>query len=468
MEINGREELDMFSRLFRDVSPWVYPVSGFALLIVLGACALFWIPTARGGHLSPVDALFTATSAVCVTGLVVVDTAKDLSFWGQVTVLALLQAGGLGIMSLSTFLLMALGRSIPFRSRMIMEGTYSFKKRSDLRRLMVNMLLFTFLFEAAGACLLFWRFRESFPTGEAVFQAVFHAASAFCNAGFSLFSDSLASFRGDWLINSTMAVLIVAGGLGFVVLHELVMHRKGAFHRRHYWNQLSLHTRLVLFMTAFLLVAGAAMFALCEMHQTLGPLSRGERVLASVFQSVTTRTAGFNTLDFASMNQITLMGTILLMFIGASPGSTGGGIKTSTVGIVLVLFRAGARGSDHVHAFKRAVSKDAIDRAFTVGTLGMVVVVAGLACLLLTESHDLPPGAGHGGFLKLLFEAVSAFATVGLSMGVTPELTAWGKLVLVALMFTGRLGPLVIAMAIRSSRGARGNFFYAEENVMIG
>jgi trk system potassium uptake protein TrkH len=434
----------------------------------MGTSVLMILPTSEGSHLSPIDALFTATSATCVTGLVVVDTGKDLSFWGQIIVLILIQTGGLGITILSTLLLLALGHSISFRSRLVVEETYSFDRRADLYVLVRNVIVFTFVFEAIGFLVLYMRFREQLGAGPALFQSLFHAISAFCNAGFSLFSDSLMSYRQDFMINLTMGLLIIIGGLGFIVLHELVHKRKKAQTWAHYWTQLSVHTKIALSMSLFLLIGGTLLFACCEWYNTLHQLPLPEKILAAFFQSITTRTAGFNTLDFGSMSDLSLLGTMILMFIGASPGSTGGGIKTTTIGVLLALCCAGLKGSDHVFAFKRAIPAATVDRAFSVSALSVVIVIVGMALLLLLEGSGLPFTSDRSQFLELLFETISAFGTVGLSMGVTPGLSAWGKLTLVLVMFTGRLGPLVLVTAIQLKRGSRGTYHYAEEPVMIG
>jgi trk system potassium uptake protein len=236
---------------------------------------------------------------------------------------------------------------------------------------------------------------------------------------------------------------------------------------RRFWKEMSLHSKIVIWVTSILLVGGSLFLLISEWAYTLQGLPLWEKVLASFFQSVTPRTAGFNTLDISSMNNVTLLGTILLMFIGASPGSCGGGIKTSSLGVMLALSRSRLSGSGQVHAFKRSIPSATIDRAFGMFVISVMIVIIGAALLLITEGGELPLRASRGAFLELLFETTSAFGTVGLSMGVTSSLTSWGKLILVLIMFTGRLGPLVIAMAIQSAPG-RAQFRYAEERVMIG
>jgi trk system potassium uptake protein TrkH len=311
------------------------------------------------------------------------------------------------------------------------------------------------------------RFHQQFDSLTAFYYALFHAISAFCNAGFSLFSDSLMHYRGDILVNITIIILIVTGGIGFMVLHEVVRAANKPQNMRHSWNKMSLHSKMVILVTFVLLLGGTAFFLFSEWSDTLKGLPFSEKLLASLFQSVTPRTAGFNTLDYSSMSNLTLLGTIILMFIGASPGSTGGGIKTSSLGVLLALSRARITGSGHVHAFKRSISSGAINRAFAIFVLSVVIIMIGTAGLLITEVGDTPFKASRGLFLEMLFETSSAFGTVGLSMGVTPGLSLWGKFLLVLIMYTGRLGPLVIAMAIRPAP-SKAKFLYAEERVMIG
>ncbi len=448
------------------ISTWQIPVLGFLGLILSGAFLLLVLPTPTGSHLSPIDALFMSTSATCVTGLSVMNIGTDLSRWGQTVLLTEIQLGGLGIMVISTVLLMALGRSLSIRSRVLLQDTYTHGTMADIRRLIKSVVLFTALFEGIGTCLLFARFHRHYDLITAFYCSVFHAISAFCNAGFCLFRDSFVGYQTDPLVNGTITGLIILGGIGFLVLHELFSnpHRNRV---SHYWHYLSLHTKIVCAMTTFLLVSGTVFFLLSEWSDTLGDLTLFQKTMAAFFQSVTTRTAGFNTLEFASMNNITLLGTIVLMFVGASPGSTGGGIKTSTVGVLLALSRARLSGQQRAHLFKRAIHPESIDRAFSVVVLSVVIVMVATAMLLIFEAGNTPFAQTRGLFLKLLFETTSAFGTVGLSMGITSQLTFWSKFTLVLVMFTGRLGPLMLAMAIQPAEH-KGRFEYAEERVMIG
>ncbi|WP_448382585.1 TrkH family potassium uptake protein [Desulfosoma sp.] len=439
------------------------PVVGFAALIFAGSLALWAIPTRTDTHIPFLDAVFMATSATCVTGLSLYDIGTLFRPSAQGVLLALIQVGGLGIMVFSTVLLMALGQRVSFQSRFLLQDTYTYGPSAHLGRLIGHVVLFTALIEGVGAVCLAGAFLQRMPLGEAVFHAVFHSVSAFCNAGFSLFADSLMGFHDSPVVLLTMAGLIISGGLGFLVLHETAR----ALRTRKPWRRLSLHSKLAVTTTIFLLLFGTVFFLGTEWTNTLAGLPLPGKILASFFQSTTTRTAGFNSLDFSLMKEVTLLGTILLMFVGACPGSTGGGVKTTTVAVLVALSRARLKGSPCVHAFKRTISEETLRRAFSVFVLSAVVVVLGTAFLLASELGRLQVPEGRGRFLDLLFEATSAFGTVGLSLGATPTLSSWGKVTVIALMFIGRLGPLVLAAAIQpTTRTSR--YEYAEEPVMIG
>jgi trk system potassium uptake protein TrkH len=419
-----------------------------------------------GEPLSVLDALFTATSAVCVTGLTVVDTGARFSPAGQAVILALIQVGGLGLMTFAVFAGVMLGRKIAFTDRMAIQGSMHHTPRAGIRRLVRYVLTFTLTTEAAGAALLWLRFHRHFPAGEAVWQSAFHAVSAFCNAGFSLLPDNLVRFRADVLVNLAITGLVLVGGLGFLVNMEL-------------WDQLrlrlggrrpptpSLHARLTLAVTAALLLGGTVAFLLLEWDNVLRGLPTGERLLAAWFQSVTPRTAGFNTIAFSRVSQDTLFFTIFLMFVGASPGSTGGGIKTTTFGLLVALVVARGRGHGRASLLHRTIPHAVMDRALMLTLLAWALVSLATGLLVATETHGVPGGEAEPRFVALMFEAVSAFGTVGLSTGITGSLSAAGKLVLAVLMYAGRVGPLTLVLAV-GPRRQRGRFRYAEENVMVG
>ncbi|SFM48480.1 TrkH family potassium uptake protein [Thermodesulforhabdus norvegica] len=455
---------DRLPRIMRSLfTPWSLPLMAFSALILTGAILLM---ICGQGKLSFIDALFMATSASCVTGLTIMNIGTDLTIWGQLVILTLIQVGGLGIMTFSTGLMLFLGRSISFRSRFVLQDIFTYSPRSDFTSLVKRIVIFTVLFEFVGALLLFLRFVKTSPSWiSALYQAIFHSISAFCNAGFSLFPDSMMRFRGDALVNFTMCGLIVMGGLGFLVMHEIYATLRKARDLRRFWNMLSLHTKVVTTSTAALIVIGALLFLVSEWHVTMKGFRLSERLLSSLFQSVTTRTAGFNTLDFASMNNISIFVTMIFMFIGASPGSTGGGIKTTSFMVLLALGWSRFRGFEQPFLFKRTVSNDSVNRALVVFVVGVWIVVMGTVLLLVTELGYKPYHETEGYFMEYLFEVISAFGTVGLSMGVTPTLSGPGKLVIVLLMFIGRVGPLTVAMAVQARSVS---YSYAEEKVMIG
>jgi len=439
-------------------------IIGF-LVLIAGGTVLLLLPAATPADqpISFVDALFTSTSAVCVTGLAVRDTGTAFTTFGQTVILALIQLGGLGIMTVSAFFLVILRKRLTRRDASSLESVFDVERKGGIRRIVMGIIACTFLVEGIGALLLLPSVKEG-GDGRALFEAVFHSISATCNAGFGLYPDSLVRFRSSLPVNLLIMALIVIGGIGFTVVFDLV----GALRRLKTEKRLlSLHTRVVLATTAVLLVSGTAVFLLCEAHRTLEPLSQGERVLASAFQSVTLRTAGFSTLDFSEMQPATLFLVLLFMFIGGSPGSTAGGIKTTTFAIALATLWARSRGRESVVLFKRTIPEYLCTRALLIFILGFVVLSTAMVLLMLSEAHDLEGSHGREHFLDLLFEAVSAFGTVGLSTGWTPRLSEGGRIIIILLMFLGRVGPLTVAVAM-GGRKKKPSATYPEGRVMIG
>ena len=444
-------------------SPARVSICGFATLIAIGTALLMLPAASTTGSLRFVDALFTAVSASCVTGLVVVDTGSALSTFGQMVILCLIQVGGLGIMTMSTLFLLLGGRRPSLAGRMVIKDTFTGGGEKSVRDIIQNVVQFTLVIEGIGALVIFLRFLPGRTVGEALYCAIFHAISAFCNAGFSLFADSLIAYRQDWVLNLVICILIICGGIGFLVLSEL--KQNFSFNRRS-WSKLSLHSKLVLTVTGILLVSSSIMIILMEWHNTLAPLSFPNRFLAGFFQAVTARTAGFNTLPIGEMANETLFILVLLMFIGASPGSCGGGIKTSTFASLVVMGLSRLRGQERPQIFQRTISAASIGKAISVVLISTLVIVLANLIILMTELGETPHPVSRGKFLELLFEVVSAFGTVGLSTGVTAGLGKAGKLILSMVMFVGRLGPLVIAMAVSRSTAPR--YYYAEEEIMSG
>jgi trk system potassium uptake protein TrkH len=450
----------------RFITPVNLPVLSFAGLILIGTILLMLPAAANGPRLGFVDSLFTATSATCVTGLVVVDTGSRLSLFGQWVVLALIQCGGLGIMTLSTVLIMVMTGRFSFMQRSVIQDSFTHGPDTGLPSLVSHVILFTLVLEAAGASILFLRFSEIYHPGKALYYAVFHAISAFCNAGFCLYEQSLIGFSGDPLVSLTVAFLIICGGIGFLVLVELkrlVFSRARTRRAR----RLSVHSKLVLTLTFVLLAGGTGGFLFSEWNHSMAGLAVESKFLAAFFQSVTARTAGFNTLVFSKMANVTLLFTILLMFVGAASGSTAGGIKINTLGVLFALSRSRLRGDEGTSIFRRSLSPQTVGRAISVFVVAVVLIYAATMALTVSELGTTLHQESRGLFLELLFEVVSAFGTVGLSVGITPLLSSVGKLIIVLVMFAGRLGPLSIAVAL-TGKEPRSRFQYAEENVMIG
>jgi trk system potassium uptake protein TrkH len=452
----------MHGSVLRDPSRML--VLGFAAAVLLGG-ALLALPVAhRGAPVGFIDALFTAASAVCVTGLTVVDTGSRYSGFGQAVILMLIQCGGVGITTLSTALLLLVGERASLASTEAVAGSLTTRRGAAIGPLLRRVLAWTLAIEATGALVLLVQEIRRLPFGDALWHAVFHAVSAFCNAGFSLRPDNLVADRLNAGVVLPIALLIILGGLGFSVLTETVgWLRKPRAQRR----PLSLHSKLVFATSAVLLTMGALGFAVLERDNLLSGAGIRDRLLTSVFASVTARTAGFNTVPYDEVTAATLYLTILLMLIGGCPGSTAGGIKATTAGVMFATARARLLGRPTIHLFGRGVPAEAIGKATTVFTLAILTVIIGVILLAAFEVGSHPhPERVHWSF-GLFFETVSALGTVGLSTGITPELTPAGKVVLILLMFVGRLGPLTIAVAIsRRARPAR--LRYAEERVMIG
>lgn len=412
-----------------------------------------------------VDALFTATSAACVTGLVVRDTGTAFTPFGQGVILALIQLGGLGVMTFSLFLFGLFRQRLPVVYRPLMEQTLSSLAGRELLPLLRLVLLFTFGTEAVGFVALLVRWWPEMEPGEAVWAALFHSVSAFCNAGFSLWADSLSAWRGDAWVNLVVMGLIVLGGIGFFVVHDLL--RQARRFRFAALRRLSVHSKLALATSLVLILLGAMFFWVLEAPRTLFGLPISEQILASLFHSVTTRTAGFNTVDVGALAPATLFGMTILMFIGGSPGSTAGGIKTTTVAVLVAAMWSRFDRRLRVNVFHRTLTERTVANTLAIFLGAAVVGVAGLFVLLLAEAPEQPILGEEAVFLNHFFETVSALATVGLSTGVTDELSAEGRLIVTILMYVGRLGPLTVAAALGSSQPID-DWRYPETEVVVG
>jgi trk system potassium uptake protein TrkH len=441
-------------RLFSRLTPGQVVALSFAATILIGSVLLTLPIASRQGRLPYLDALFTATSAVCVTGLVVVDTYTQFSAFGQVVVLSLIQIGGLGLMTMATILFIAARRRIGLRGRFIIAEAFNQDTVGGMVKLTKMIGLTTAVVELTGATLLATRFVPQFGPVKGAWYGVFHAVSAFNNAGFDLMGGfrNLTGYVGDPLVSLVVAGLIIIGGLGFSVINEL--------RRYPVTRHLSLHTRLVVRITALLLVGGTVLVLWLEFGNTLAQYPWGTKVLASFFTSVTPRTAGFNTLASEALAPSTALVVILLMFIGASPGSTGGGVKTSTIGILFAWMRSEIMGQDDTVILNRRLPRDVIHKALVIVSLAVLLVLTAIFILCLTEK---------AAFLDICFEVVSAFGTVGLSRALTPTLSSMGKIVIILTMFSGRVGPLGLATALTAKlASSTSNIHLPEERVSVG
>jgi len=447
------------SRREQRFSPTQVVVFSFAAIILTGALLLTLPVSARDGSWTDfLTALFTSTSAVCVTGLVVVDTATHYSTFGQAVILLLIQIGGLGWMTVATMFALFLRRKIGFRQRVVMQEALNQYTMEGVVRLAKGILLTTAVLEGIGFAILALRFSLDFGIKRGLYYGLFHSVSAFNNAGFDVFGDvfgkfsSMTHYVADPVVGFTVTSLVILGGIGFPVIGEVLKERR--------FSRFSLHTKLVLTVTAILIVVGTVLIMLFEWSnpKTLQPLSTPAKVLSAYFQSVTPRTAGFNTLDIAGMRSPTQLLEVLLMFIGASPAGTGGGVKTSTFGVLVLAVWAMIRGRDEVDCWHRRIPWSQIYKALCITFLAFSLVTGVTWVLLAMEKTDM---------LKTLFETVSAFGTVGLSMGLTPDLTGMGRILIILTMFAGRVGPLSLAMAIWQ-RQSKAVIRRPEDKVLLG
>ena len=445
----------------RHLSPARIFVLSFAAVILTGAI-LLWFPfSATKGHLRFVDALFSSTSAVCVTGLVVIDIGKDLSTLGQVTTIFLFQIGGLGIITFSTVFFVLMGRGISFKGREIVQSTFLHTPTRNFVVILKSVLWFTFVFEFLGTLFLFIRFSRDFPAGTALYHAIYNAISAFNNCGYSLFSDSLMGYQGDLIVNLTIMGLIVVGGIGFIVQYEVFSKLRGV------QKKLSVHTRIVMITTAILILSGAILFYLFERNHIIKGIPVQTKILTSFFQSITPRTCGFNTVDIGLLANDTILLLIILMFIGASPGSTGGGVKTTSAALLTMMIWNRMKGNEDVSLFNRTVPKEITSRTISIIFASAFSIAIIWSVLLITGGGNLPITESRHFFVEYLFDTVSAFGTVGLSMGITPKLNDLQKYALIVMMFAGRVGPLTLAFSLSRATAKRG-ITYAEEGVMVG
>lgn len=432
---------------------------GFAGLILFGTFLLMLpVSSASGTWTDFLTALFTATSAVCVTGLVVVDTGTYWSPFGQMVILALIQVGGLGWMSVATFLALVVRKRISLRERVLLQEALNRETLGGVVDLARRIILITAVIEGLGFLILAARFSLDFGWRKGLYYGLFHSVSAFNNAGFDVLGrefgpfTSLIHYVGDPVVSLTVATLLILGGIGFPVITDVLKAKK--------LPRLSLHSKLALLTTVFLIVAGTVLILAIEWDnpRTLKPLSLPAKVLAAYFQAVTPRTAGFNTLDIGGLEPATQYLHVILMFIGASPAGTGGGIKTVTFAVLVLAVASVVRGRPEVHCWGRQISWFRVFKALSIVAVSFALVNTVTFILLLTEGK---------GLLPVLYEVTSAFGTVGLSTGITPTLTPLARVLIIFTMFAGRVGPLSLAMAIWH-RHVKANVHLPEEQVILG
>lgn len=447
-----------------DIGPAMLLIFSF-LFLILGGTGLLMLPEMTVNHHIPfINALFTSASASCVTGLIVVDTATFFSFKGQMVIMLLIQMGGINIISFATFFTTFYSRSTSVRYQSLMKDFLSTDTFSDTRSILREVIFYSLIFEFVGSLLIYfsWGNHVVFPSlKDKLFFTVFHAISAFNNAGFSLFTNNLyeQGIRYAYNLQIIIAFLIIFGGIGFITLRDILTNISLHKRRIHFFKRLQVNTRLVLLVTSILIITGAVMFYVLERNNALAGKDFTNSFVTSLFQSITTRTAGFNTVDFSRLSVPLIILFMFLMYIGASPGSTGGGIKTTTFAVVIKSALDTIRGKRHVEFYQHSISFESINKAYSLILFSGTLIFMFTFLLAITE-----PGIA---FSRLLFEEISAFATVGLSTGITGSLSVAGKYILILSMFIGRVGTLTLILAL-SKKAFYTRYKYGKANIMIG
>lgn len=447
------------SFLFRlKLAPAQVVLLSFGGWITLGALILMLpVSAAPGKSISFIDALFMSTSATCVTGLSTISLPDEFSIFGQMVMLLLTQVGGLGIMTLSSSMALIMGKNLQMREQVIMQDVLDASGAEELLQLIVDIVRYTFLIEFIGAMVLTVGFyQEGFEIGQALYFGFYHSIMAFCNAGYALFNNNLEDFKFEPLISMTVAFLLIMGGIGFSVMKDLVTTLKSKRSLR----SLSVHTKIVLSVNTLLIAFGTIYLFFGEFLHAFQEMSMWQRFQVSFFQAVTPRTAGFNTINLNALHPHSLYMMILLMFIGASPGSTGGGVKTTTFAVLLQSVTATLKGKSEVEFFERKIPSTVVVKSIAIFIISLIVVSAGVLVMMRLEPDK--------SFLAIFFEVTSAFGTVGLSLGITPFLTSIGKFVIIMLMFVGRVGPLTLVLAVGSRAVMPSKVEYPEGKILIG
>ena len=439
---------------------------GFLTVIFVGS-VLLSLPFAQKVPVSYLDNLFIATSAVCVTGLSPLVVAESYTLFGQIIIILLMQIGGLSLMTFIALMLIAIGSKLNVSEKIVMQETLNRTTLEDITSFIKFIIKYTVVFQIIGVVLLALRFIPLYGGVDGLYKSIFISISAFNNAGFDILgANSLQGFVSDPIVNFTVMFLIVMGGLGFSVWFDIRKSTQSILKHaplKRTYTQLKVHVKLVLFVTVALILSGWAMIFLIEFNNpaSLGPLSLVDKLIASLFQSVTLRTAGFATLNIGALRPATLMLMMIFMFIGGSPGGTAGGIKTTTFALVILYVITELRNKDSLVLFKKTISRDILRRAVTILVLSLSILFTGIVGLTLVQQGD---------FLKIMFEAVSAMGTVGLSMGITADLNGWAKGIIIILMFIGRIGPVALAYTLKSNRVMRrANLVeYPQGQVIVG
>ncbi len=442
-------------------TPLSLPIIFFSALILIGGALLHSTESESGDPLSWTDALFTATSATCVTGLVVVDTGTDFTRFGQVIILILIQIGGLGIMTFASLVFYLWRQRISLTDRVAVGQSLRHDPTFHLGKFLTRIVAWTFIIEFIGAAFLFIKAPNIFSP----FSALFHSISAFCNAGFSLFTNNIVDLKGDWGVNIAFIVLIILGGIGFSVIVELQTLCTNIIKPTR--NKLSWHSKTVIRTSLYLIFFGWIAIYLAEFVGYHRVMAADEAILTSLFQSITCRTAGFNTLEISTMTNVSLVIMLFLMFIGGAPGSCAGGIKVTTFSVLIAVIVSQLRGKNQASIGKFGISEETIKKALVLVVFSVGIIFISSLILDITEGGDLPHDQVRGQFIEIVFETVSAFSTVGLSAGLTAKLTIAGKWILIFLMFVGRIGPLIF-VAVLQGWQEPSVYSMPEENMMIG
>lgn len=449
--------------IFFKLTPANRIVLWFVAAIAIGTLLLALPISGENGPVSFIDAFFTATSAVCVTGLTVVNTAATYSTVGEIIIMILIQLGGLGVMIFSTMFFMALGERLSLSHRMTIKEVFAGEGRMRVKSIIKATLILTLVVEAIGTIWLFIPFYSKMGFFEALYYALFHSISGFCNAGFTILENGISEYQNSVTMLLGLSFLIIIGGIGFSVISEIV-HRFQNANKR---IQFTLHTKIVLSVSTILLVAGTVCYYVFEKNAAFAEYPSHMKFMHSFFQSVTVRTAGFDPVNQMKFTNISILISVFLMIIGASPGSTGGGIKTTSFAIILATVFSRIRGSSGVNIFKRTVSSQSVIKAISIFMLVVFIIFATTILLMLVEHKFVSHAISKDTALDYFFETVSAFGTVGLSLGLTPTLSVAGKIVMIFAMFTGRVGLLTIAYLVSRPEGSD-RIVYSEESVMIG